>query len=62
MSLQQKAGYWQSTVIKAIAFFAILGCIILVIAANVVSKTFTDMTNSFNPAPETTTSTAAPSK
>jgi hypothetical protein len=62
MSLEQKASDWQSKVIKAIVFFAILGCIILVIAANVVSKTFSDITNSLNPAAETTTSTAAPAK
>jgi len=59
MGLDQKASDWQDKVLKAIIFFAVVGCIVLLIAVNMIGKTMSDITTPFAPAPATNTATGA---
>jgi len=56
-NLQNKASDWQDKVLKAIVFFAVLGCILLGIGAYFVNRTFGDITSTLSPPTSTATTT-----
>jgi hypothetical protein len=63
LNTHEKSGKWLDRVFKIIVFFAVLGSIMLFVAANFLSHTLGDITSSIAPsAPEKSsqTTTAAP--
>jgi hypothetical protein len=58
MNLKQKGEDWKDLILKAIILFAVLGSITLIVAVYMVSKSFSDITNTLNPPATQTTTTA----